>query len=207
MGTVRSVRSVRLARRALDGFLVALVAAIIVALVLGRLVPFFGGTTLVISGPSMGEAVPIGAAAVATPVAPRDLAVGDIVTMKVGPQHAIFTHRVIRIVDRQGEVWLETAGDANPEPDPAIVPASAVIGRVGLVVPNAGYVLALLSSVFGLAFIFGLAASLVVAAWLFESVEMDLDFHAASDGLQAAPPPPLATAVAATTADAPLPAP
>jgi signal peptidase I len=202
MGTVRSVRSMRLARRALDGLLVALVAAILVALVLGRLVPFFGGTTLVVSGPSMGEAVPIGAAAVATPVDPRDLAVGDIVSMKVGARQAIFTHRVIRIVDRDGEVWLETKGDANPDPDPAIVPASAVIGRVSLVVPDAGYLLALLSTVFGLAFIVGLAAFLITGAWLLESAEVEPDLRAATESGHASLP-----SAAGLAAESPLPAP
>lgn len=173
VGTLRSARFVRLVRRALDGLLVGLVIAILVTLILGRLVPFLGGTTLVVAGPSMGDAVPIGSAVVAMPVDPRDLTVGDIVSMKVGAQNAVFTHRIVRIAHPRGEVWLETAGDANPVPDPAIVPASAVIGRVGLVVPYAGYLLALLSTVSGMAFVFGLATLLVSAAWLLESVEVE----------------------------------
>lgn len=173
VGALRSTRSVRLVRRALDGLLIVLVVLILAVLVLGRVVPFFGGTTLVVAGPSMGSAVPIGSAIVATPVDPRDLAVGDIVSMQIGPQQAVFTHRVVRIAERAGEVWLETAGDANPEPDPAIVPASAVVGRVGLVLPNAGYLLALLSTVSGLAFVFGLASFLVAGAWLLDSIAID----------------------------------
>jgi signal peptidase len=172
---LRSDRFVRLVRRALDGLLVTLVAVILVALGLGRVVPFFGGTTLVVAGPSMGAAVPIGAAVVATPIDPGELAVGDIVSIQVGPENAVFTHRIVRIAHPRGEVWLETAGDANPEPDPAIVPASAVIGRVGLVVPYAGYLLALVSTLSGLAFVFGLSAVLVSAAWILETVEVEPD--------------------------------
>jgi signal peptidase len=164
-----------LVRRALDGLLVALVATILGVLVLGRVVPFFGSTTLVVAGPSMGEAVPVGAAIVATPVNSRDLVAGDIVSMQVGPEQAVFTHRIIRVAERDGEVWLETAGDANPEPDPAIIPASAVMGRVDVVIPNAGYLLALLSTVSGLAFVFGLASFLVAGAWLLDSIALETE--------------------------------
>lgn len=187
MSTVRSARSVRLVRRALDGLLLALFALILVALFLGRFVPVFGGSTFVVAGPSMGEAVPIGSAVVATPVDPRELAVGDIVSMQVGPQKAIFTHRIVRVVERGNEVWIETAGDANPDPDPAIVPASAVIGRVGIVLPYAGYVLALLSTLAGLAFVCGLGALLITAAWLLESIEVEPDLALASPGGQGVP--------------------
>jgi signal peptidase I len=188
MSSVRSAHSVRLVRRALDGLLLALFALILVALFLGRFVPVLGGSTFVVAGPSMGEAVPIGSAVVATPVDPRELAVGDIVSMQVGPQKAIFTHRIVRVVNRSGEVWIETAGDANPDPDPAIVPASAVIGRVGIVLPYAGYLLALLSTVAGLAFVCGLGALIVTAAWLLETVEIDADMAPATLGSQVVPP-------------------
>jgi signal peptidase I len=187
MSSMRSARSVRLVRRALDGLLLALFGLILVALFLGRFVPVLGGTTFVVAGPSMGEAAPIGSAVVATPVDPHELAVGDIVSMQVGPQKAIFTHRIVRVVDRDGEVWIETAGDANPAPDPAIVPASAVIGRVGIVLPYAGYVLALLSTLAGLAFVCGLGALIVTAAWLLETVEVEPDLAPASPGGQGVP--------------------
>jgi len=160
-------------------------------------VPFLGGTTFVVVGPSMGEAAPIGSAVVAMPVDPREMAVGDIVSIKVGTKNAIFTHRIVRLVERGGEVWLETKGDANPEPDPAIVPASSVLGRADLVVPNAGYVLALLSTLSGLAFVCGLAAFLAVGSWLLETLEVEPDVRPAPPASSG--PPKLAAA-----GDAPL---
>jgi signal peptidase I len=178
VGAVRSARFVRLVRRALDCLLVAVVGLALLALVLGRILPFFGGTTLVVAGPSMGEAAPIGSAIILTPVDPADLAVGDIVSMRVGSRSAVFTHRIIRIAELNGEVWIETKGDANPEPDPSIVPASAVLGRVSLALPNVGYLLALLSTMTGLAFVVGLALFLVAGAWLLESVAEELETKA-----------------------------
>jgi hypothetical protein len=95
--------------------------------------------------------------------------------MQVGSQRAVFTHRVLRTVIREGEVWLETKGDANAEADPSLIPASALIGRVQLVLPFAGYLVALLSTVSGVAFLLGLGAMLVAAAWLLESLEMETE--------------------------------
>ncbi len=59
-------------------------------------------------------------------VDPTDLAVGDVVSMKIGPEHAVFTHRIIRIVERDDGLWIETKGDANTTADPAITP---IVGR------------------------------------------------------------------------------
>ncbi len=83
----------------------------------------------------MEPTIPLGAAVIVEPVAPADLAVGDIVSLRSGPQRAVFTHRIIRIADRDGEVWIETQGDANDAPDPSITPATAVIGRVAVIIP------------------------------------------------------------------------
>jgi signal peptidase len=158
--------------------LVGLACAVLVGLALGRLVPLAGGSTLVVAGGSMAPAVPLGAAIVAVPVDPGEIAVGDIVSIRLDAGSTIFTHRVIRIVERSGEPWLETRGDANPGADPALVPATAVVGRVVVTVPYAGYLLRLLSTAAGVLFLVSLAATLLVAGRL-------LDQHAA-DGVDAA---------------------
>lgn len=160
-------------RRMLDGLLVVLILVVFGGVVLGKIVPAFGATTLVVAGPSMGEKAPIGAAVVAVPVPPGDLAVGDIVSMRIGPQHAVFTHRIVRTVFREGGVWLETKGDANADADPSLVPATAVIGRVQVIVPLAGYLIALLSTASGVAFLLGLGAVLIAMAWILEPIELD----------------------------------
>lgn len=170
-----AARTARRLRRVLDGLLVVLVLLVLGAVALGKLVPALGGTTFVVAGPSMGDAAPIGSAVVTFPVQPGDLAAGDIVSMQLGPQRAVFTHRVVRTVIRESEVWLETKGDANAEADPSLIPASALIGRVQLVLPFAGYLVALLSTVSGVAFLLGLGAILVAATWVLESLEMETE--------------------------------
>ena len=166
-------RSAAMLRRVVDAALVALIALALIGVFFARMLPMLGPTTLVMRGPSMAPAIPAGAVVVAAPVDPAALRVGDVVSIKVGPQRAIFTHRVVRVVPRQGETWIETKGDANANPDPAIVPASSVIGRVDLAMPVVGYLIVLLSSLSGVLLLVGLAATLWVGAWLLETIELD----------------------------------
>ena len=132
--------------------------------VLTRLVPLTGRTTLIVGGPSMTPALQVGTLLVEDPVAPDGLAVGDVVSIRSGPQQAIFTHRITRLIERDGAPWIETKGDANPSADPSILPASAVIGRVVLAVPLAGYLVALGSQPSGIVLIIALGLLLMTLA-------------------------------------------
>ena len=155
---------------------VALLVVIAVGLggvVLGRLVPALGHPVFVVAGPSMEPAIGIGAAVVLDPVDPATLAVGDVVSLRSGPDKAVFTHRILRTAERDGTVWFETRGDANASPDPSLTPASAVIGRVTVVLPGAGYLLTLLSAPAGVALILSVGATLIVLGWYLETLQLD----------------------------------
>src|SRR6266508_1037466 len=164
--------TVRFARRVLDVLLVILIAVALTGVVLGKLVPLTGRQTLVVGGSSMAPAIPLGAAVVVTPVPAASLAVGDVVSLRVGPKSSIFTHRIVRLVEQDGETWVETKGDANSVADPTLVPASSIIGRVSWSIPWAGYLLALMSLPLGVLFILGVAGSLLAGAWLLETLEL-----------------------------------
>lgn len=131
-----------------------------------RALPMTGRTVMVVSGPSMEPAVGLGSAVITESVASSELAVGDIVSMKIGPDHAVFTHRIIRLVERPDGLWIETKGDANRNPDPSITPASAVIGRVVVSIPRLGYLVAALSSPSGTGMVIGLAGLMLAIAML-----------------------------------------
>jgi signal peptidase len=178
----------RMLRRVLDLALVLLIAAALAGVFFGRILPMLGPTTLVVRGPSMAPAIPLGALVVTTPVEAAALAVGDVVSVRVGPEQAVFTHRIVRVVARQGEIWIETRGDANDAPDPAIVPASSVVGRVALTVPVLGYLVVLLSSLSGVLLLIGLAGVLLLGAWILESVELDEQEEPAQEVALEAPP-------------------
>ena len=153
-------------RRLPEIALVVLALLVFATAVALRALPTTGRTVMVVNGPSMEPAVGLGAAVVTESVASSDLVVGDIVSIKVGPDHAVFTHRIVRLVERPDGLWIETKGDANREPDPSITPASAVIGRVVIAVPRLGYLVAALSSPSGTGTVLGLAGLLLALAML-----------------------------------------
>jgi len=166
-------RSLAVLRRLLDVFVIALIIVVICGVALSKLVPMTGRETIVSGGRSMDPAVPLGAAVVIEPVDPATLAAGDIVSLRVGSQHTLFTHRIVAVVDRPDGRWLRTKGDANGEDDPTLVSVGGVVGRVEAVVPLAGYLIVLLSVPTGLAFVIGLLATLLAAGWLLESIAWD----------------------------------
>ena len=78
---------------------------------------------------------------------PSSVQVGDIVVYQATwfPQPVI--HRVIKIgEDQNGKTAMETKGDNNPSPDPALVYPNQIISKVvsinsaPLVIPKIGYV-------------------------------------------------------------------
>jgi len=166
--------AIRVSRRFLDVALLAFVGFILLTVALERGIPAVtGGSTFVVGGGSMEPTIPLGSAVVSVPVAADALAVGDIVSIGVGPRHAVFTHRIVRTVQRDGALWLETKGDANAAPDPAIIPVSSVIGRVALFVPYAGYVVRVIGTPQGMAFLIALGVCLFATTLLLEGFERD----------------------------------
>jgi signal peptidase len=160
-------------RRIVDLALIGLIVIVLFGLILGKVVPLTGHQTIIIGGGSMEPAIGLGSAIVIAPVRPADLVKGDVVSLRVGPERSTYTHRIIDVFDRPDGVWIRTKGDANEEPDPTLVPATAIIGRVEWSIPFAGYLMALLSLPVGVVFVLGLAATLLAIAWLLESVEVD----------------------------------
>ena len=167
-------RITRLARRMLDVLLGVLILFVLGIVVIARVIPAVtGGGTFVVGGSSMEPAIPLGAVVVAIPVATEALAPGDIVSVRVGEEQALFTHRIVRVVDREDGLWLETKGDANDDPDPAIIPATSVVGRVAVTIPLLGYAVRVVGTVPGIMFLLALGAFMFAAAWLLESLEID----------------------------------
>jgi len=131
-------RTVGALRRLLDALLIALILVVLVGVVLGKLVPLTGRETIVIGGRSMEPTLPLGSAVVNGRADPATLAAGQIVSLKAGPQNTLYTHRIVAVIDRPDGRWVQTKGDANPEEDPTLVPASAIVGRTEFIVPLAG---------------------------------------------------------------------
>jgi signal peptidase I len=191
-------------RRIVDLGLIVLIVIVLLGIVLAKGAPLVGRQSIVVGGGSMEPSIGLGSAIVVRPVEPSALAVGDVVSMQVGPERATYTHRIVAIVDRADGRWIRTQGDANATPDPTLVPAGDVIGRVELVVPFAGYLLAVLSLPMGAMFVLGLAATLLAIAWLLESLELDAAPAHQLDGSRPASLEGSPTALAPGQTDEPL---
>ncbi len=146
---------------------------------LGRGLPLTGHPVFVVAGPSMVPAIDVGAAVILERVSPDALQVGDVVSLRSGPARAVFTHRIVRIAERDGAVWLETKGDANAQSDPSLTPATDVIGRVAVVLPVAGYALAVLTAPAGVVFVLSTGSLLLLASWWLEAIARDRRARAA----------------------------
>ena len=162
--------ALRTIRRLLDGVFVLLVVTVIATFLFATVGPKLGHQPLIIRGGSMTPVITLGALADVTPVDPSTLEVGDIVSVRA-PNGTIDTHRINRIVSNPDGLYIETKGDANATPDPILVPASAVIGRVDFRLPAAGFLMYMLTIPSGVASLFCLALTLLLAIWLLEDAE------------------------------------
>jgi signal peptidase len=171
MSSHRSVH--RVLSHLVDVLLVIVVAVGLSGAVLGRLLPALGHPVYVVAGPSMAPAIGVGAAVILDRVPVAELAIGDVVSLQTGPTHAVYTHRIVRLVERDGARWLETRGDANATPDPVLIPATDVLGRVAWQVPDGGYLIALLSAPSGVILVLSTGALLLLLGWWLDALERD----------------------------------
>ncbi len=162
----------RAARMTLDVLLIVLIVCVLGIVVLARIMPAItGGTTFVVGGPSMEPSIPLGSAVHVVPVEASELRAGDVISLQAGMRNAVFTHRIVRVVNLPEGMYVETRGDANTGPDPSLVPMEDILGRVTVSIPLAGFGIALLSSYQGVMFLIAFGLVLLAGAWLLETVE------------------------------------
>lgn len=99
----------------------------------------FGREPLVVLSPSMEPAVPMGSLVLVHREPASRVRVGDVITFRRLDGERI-SHRVVAIEPSAAGPVFRTKGDANATRDVAPVPAGAVVGRVGTVVPKLGRV-------------------------------------------------------------------
>lgn len=206
----------------------ALVSALVIVVVLSVVAPFvlFGVPQLVgadrsyvvLSGsmePYMaaGDAVIVAAAPVAS------IREGDVITYQRGGDIPT-THRVVeRVTDEQG-VAFRTMGDANEDPDPALVRPTSVVGEVVLVIPYIGHVVQFANTPIGIVSLVVVPIGLLVVSegWRYVASRRRRETPLAprpairrvvdeADGPEAPISRPPATPQATTTAPAPAPRP
>ncbi|GAA3831674.1 signal peptidase I [Nocardioides panacisoli] len=149
-----------LLRRLANGLLTVgalLGAACVVLVVLG---PLVGVSPLLFRSGSMTPAIHTGDLALARSVSARDLAVGDIVSVRTSGGARV-THRVVDIQHQGDEATLTLQGDANEGPDAEHYRVTQA-DRVIVVLPWVGRVVAAAESPLGI-FVLGVAAAGLLA--------------------------------------------
>jgi signal peptidase len=165
-------RCLTFASRLVDALLVVLVATVIACVALTALGPRYEHPSLVIRGGSMEPAIPLGSLVILEPVGPVNLRVGDVVSFQA-TNGTIVTHRVTRLASLGQTPYFGTKGDANADPDPVITPDSAIIGRVTLTLPGAGYLMTLIHAPVGFLAVLLIALTLLVVALLLDELAYD----------------------------------
>lgn len=98
----------------------------------------------------------------ATPV--TELAVGDVALLFHPLDGEVAAHRILGIEPEESAITVRTKGDANPAADaPVQLPRTAIIERVAMVVPAAGYALQFLGSTVVLVSCFALGLLALIA--------------------------------------------
>jgi signal peptidase len=105
----------------------------------------------VVLSSSMAPALQAGDAILVDDVSPQRIERGDVVTFEPPAGHGeygsdLVTHRVVEVVERDDGRYFRTKGDANAEPDRALVPAENVVGRVSFALPYLGHVVSFANS-------------------------------------------------------------
>jgi signal peptidase I len=156
-------------RRLLGVLWIGSLATVVLLALVTNLGPRFGLEVFAIRGGSMTPTIPVGAAVIAVSAEPGSIRAGNIVTIRAD-NGVIYTHRVVEVDDSEADVWLHTKGDANTTADAAPVPLAAVVGKVEMVVPLGGYLIALLATPAGIVSFLAYAVALLLVIGELEAV-------------------------------------
>lgn len=116
-------------------------------------VPSIGGyTPMVVLTESMYPNIKSGDLVITTKVDVKDIKVGDIITFfdPAGNGTSTTTHRVVEIINEDGEISYRTKGDANNANDKLPVSSDAVIGKYHSRIPYIGNITMFMSTSNGL---------------------------------------------------------
>lgn len=129
---------------------------------------------VVLSG-SMQPTIAAGDVVVVDSVDADSIQEGDVITFEPPSGHQLegaerITHRVIEVVEQEDGTYFRTQGDANEEPDQALVPADKVVGRVMFAIPKLGYVSQFAGSDQGLLLLVIVPAVLLIVSEVYDLV-------------------------------------
>ena len=116
-------------------------------------VPSIGGTLpLIVLTDSMYPEIESGDLIICRTAEAEDIKVNDVISFfdPAGNGSSVVTHRVIELVEKDGELYFRTRGDNNNTEDKALVPADHLIGVYKLRIAGAGNLAMFMQSTTGL---------------------------------------------------------
>lgn len=122
---------------------------------------------------SMAPALNTGDMVVTAPVLPETLKVNDIVVFHTpNTMTNLICHRVLSIMEAP-ELTFQTKGDANKNPDPFLVPATDLVGKLAFHIPLLGYAVQFLQTKSGL-IIFLVFPGVILTAWCLRRLKSEI---------------------------------
>lgn len=154
---------------------ILLILVVLVAVFALLLPSIFSSGLAIVYSRSMEPAMPMGSLALMSLVDPATIEVGDIIAFHPPScRDVVVSHRVIEVI--KGEpLSFRTKGDANDAPDPDILTAESIVGRVTGHVPHVGFsidkIREFTRTAWGLGFLIALPAVII-----FSSAVRDVNF-------------------------------
>ncbi len=99
-----------------------------------------GWRPVVLVSDSMAPTAPAGSLLIVRPVAPEDVALGDVLSVPLPAGDGRVTHRVVALGEDEGTRWVRLQGDANVTPDAGRVRLEGSTLRMVTVIPVLGRV-------------------------------------------------------------------
>ena len=72
-----------------------------------------------------------------SPIPTQKYSVGDVITYSAG-KNALVSHRVIKVIDKDGTFFYQTKGDHNNSVDGNLIEESSISGKVEATIPYFG---------------------------------------------------------------------
>jgi signal peptidase I, archaeal type len=125
------------------------------------LAPRFSWRVDAVFSGSMEPELKVGGVVITRPVDTEELKVEDIIAFYSPVNEQLTSHRVIEI--KQGsQLQFQTKGDANEDPDPFIVPANNVVGKICFHIPYLGYCSQAVKTRLGFLLALGIPALIII---------------------------------------------
>jgi signal peptidase len=126
------------------------------------LAPRFGWRVDTVYSSSMEPELKVGGVVVTRPVEAEEISIGDIITFHSPLNEKMTTHRVIAV--KEGSLlYFQTKGDANEEPDPFVITAQNMVGKVCFHIPYLGYASHFIKTPLGLVLTLCLPGLVIIA--------------------------------------------